>query len=84
MEKTYKVREGNYEKEEDVVINVTTKETQVVETTSVFSVGDIKKKIQDLSSQIESLTEEKTQLESLISETRSITTEAVEETKTNE
>jgi len=84
MSKQYKIVEGNYKNEDDVVIQIDTTETVTNVVSSNFNVGNIRKQIENINTQIESLKIEKEKLKELLDSTKDLMKEAVTITNTNE
>lgn len=77
MNKEYKIVQGDYKKEEDVVVQINTTETVTNTVSSVFNVGDLKRKIETIDAQIVSLNEEKSRIQALLSSTKALTSNAI-------
>lgn len=81
MNKEYKIVQGDYKTEDDVVIQINTTETVTNVTSSVFNVGSVRKQIEAIDTQVALLNEEKAKLQVLLNSTKTLTKNAI---KTNE
>lgn len=81
MNNQYKIVQGDYKTEDDVVVQIDTTETVTNVISSVFNIGTIKKQIEAIDTQIVGLTEEKDKLQALLNSTKTLTKNAI---KTNE
>jgi len=85
MNKEYKIVQGNYKTEDDVVIQIDTTETITNVTSSTLHVGTVKKQIEIIDSKIASLVDEKTKLQSLLDSTSTLAKSAIKkDIKSNE
>ena len=77
MNKEYKIVKGDYKIEDDVVVQIDTTETVTNVISSVFNVGNVKKQIESIEAQIQTLNEEKNKLLALLNSSKSIIKDAL-------
>ncbi len=75
MDKAYKIIEGNYKNEDDVVIQVDTITEST--TSTVVNIGQVKKRIKEIDDKIAELTTEKITLLDTINSNRLIINRAI-------
>jgi len=75
MDKAYKIIEGNYKNEDDVVIQVDTITEST--TSTVVNIGQVKKRIKEIEDKIAELTTEKITLLDTINSNRLIINRAI-------
>jgi len=75
MDKAYKIIEGNYKNEDDVVIQVDTITESI--TSTVVNIGQVKKRIKEIDDKIAELTAEKITLLDTINSNRLIINRAI-------
>lgn len=75
MDKAYKIIEGNYKNEDDVVIQVDTITEST--TSTVVNIGQVKKRIKEIDDKIAELTAEKITLLDTINSNRLIINRAI-------